>query len=108
MSFVKKLWRGDVPLYITFWLFGMIVGTVVSFFVSKYALRAPDGLTIAKVVWTVIALLYTGFMCVALWRCSNKYIGAPVWGICGRIYSAILFMSFMSFLVKAFNFIYPA
>ena len=108
MSFVTKLWRGDLPLYITFWVFGMIVGTIVSVPVTNFAINAPDTSTAAKTVWTVIAMLYTGFMCVALWRSANKYQGAPVWAIAARIYAAILFMSFMSFLVDTFNFIYPA
>ena len=106
MGTLAKLWRGELPLYITFWFFGMIIGTVVSVFVNKYALEAHNTTNTMRVVWLLVALLYTGFMCVALWRSADKYKGAPVWSIGARFYSAILFMSFISFTVDIIKYAY--
>ncbi|MCG8529909.1 MAG: hypothetical protein MI749_04515 [Desulfovibrionales bacterium] len=104
MDIFKKLWRGDLPLYVTFWLFGMIIGTILSVLVTNYALEPVTGTgTATIIIWLGIAILYTGFMCVSLWRSADKYKGAAIWSICARFYSAILFLSFISFIVDIFN-----
>ncbi|OBQ46255.1 hypothetical protein [Halodesulfovibrio spirochaetisodalis] len=99
MGILGKLWRGELPLYITFWFFGMIIGTVVSICVTKFAIQSETTTDPSRILWLLIALLYTGLMCVALWRSANNYEGAPIWSISARFYSAILFMSFVSFAV---------
>ncbi|WP_027362288.1 hypothetical protein [Halodesulfovibrio aestuarii] len=100
MEILKKLWRGELPLYITFWFFGMVIGTVVSFFVNKYALQVQKLSDASRVSCLMAALFYTGFLCVALWRSAENYQGAPLWSIGARFYSAILLMSFVSFAVE--------
>lgn len=108
MGMLGKLWRGELPMYVTFWFFGMIIGTVVCFFVNKYALKAQNPTDTMRIIWLIVALLYTGVMCIALWRCADKYKGAPVWSIGARFYSAILFMSFVSFAVDIVKLAYDA
>lgn len=106
MGTLAKLWRGELPLYITFWFFGMIIGTVVSVFVNKYALEPQTTTGTMRIGWLITAEAYTGFMCVALWRSADKYKGTPIWSIGARIYSAILFMSFISFAVEVIKYAY--
>ena len=104
MNFFIKLWRGELPLYITFWLFGMIIGTIVSVLVTNFALQPSTEVAAStKSIWLLVAIIYTGVMCVSLWRSADKYKGPPVWSIGARFYSAILFMSFVSFIVDLFN-----
>jgi len=98
MGILARLWRGELPLYITFWVFGIILGTVISACVNIYAL-AGHTTSLVRLGWLFIALVYTGIMCVALWRSADKYKGAAIWSIGARFYSAILFMSFVSFAV---------
>lgn len=105
MGILAKLWRGELPLYVTFWFFGMILGTVISICVTKYALQSAETVNPIRIGWLIIALLYTSVMCVALWRSADKYNGAPIWSISARFYSAILFMSFVSVIVDLANLI---
>lgn len=106
MGILAKLWRGELPLYVTFWFFGMIFGTVISICVTNYALQSEETANPVRIGWLIIALFYTGIMCVALWRSADKYEGAPVWSIGARFYSAVLFMSFVSFAVDLANIIF--
>lgn len=99
MGILVRLWRGELPLYVAFWFFGMIVGTVISLCVNEFAFEAKDVTNSFRVGWLLLALLYTGFMCIALWRSADNYKGPPMWSISVRFYSAILFMSFISFCV---------
>lgn len=105
MGILAKLWHGELPLYVTFWFFGMIIGTVISICVNTYGLEAEHTTNVVRFSWVFAALVYTGFMCVALWRSADKYKGAPIWSICARFYSAILFMSFVSFAVDIIKFV---
>jgi len=106
VNIILKLWRGDVPLYITFWFFGMIIGTIVSTLVTKHGLVEPVAPAGTRVFWLLLALLYTGFMSVALWRSAGKHKGYPLWSVAARFYSAILFLSCISFFINIFYVFY--
>ncbi|SIO41044.1 hypothetical protein [Halodesulfovibrio marinisediminis] len=105
MGILRKLWRGELPLYVAFWFFGVILGIIIILCVNEFTFEAKDVPTSFRLGWLLLALLYTGFMCIALWRSADKYKGHPIWSISVRFYSAILFMTFISFVVTTIQII---
>lgn len=90
MDLVKSLWRGDVTLWKTYWLFGVLGGLAFNLaflyiqFNSIDFYAAPG----AKfVVWTLIgcAFIYGIFMMFAIWRSAKKYTGPKTNAVLARV-----------------------
>ena len=83
MDFLKALWRGEVALVKTYWLYGVVGGWVISiptFFLDDldYELIDPVlliGLSIYFLFW----IAYLVFISVSIWRSANKYQGNQWW-----------------------------
>ena len=102
MAFLKKLWRGEVSLPITFWLFGLL-GTLaftamkLVVFLTLLAdemigqgspaeiLQNFNSVTFAATIWhvvpwmislVVLEFVYFIFMSGAIWNASNTYKAA--------------------------------
>ncbi|WED43938.1 hypothetical protein [Legionella cardiaca] len=76
----KKLWQGDMPLWITFWIFGVLMISLGRLligyandeeFISKYGIIP---LYLLIVLW----LGYATFILVSIWRSASKYTGAEL------------------------------
>jgi len=83
VNFLKELWRGDVPLYRTFWVFFFVVFVALRgamFFLASLASISFECMLIAYGIWGVLTL-WTLFSCVAVWRSVGKYTGGAHWGI---------------------------
>jgi len=88
MDLIKKLWRGDVALSTTFWLFGVGVHVLLAITFS-YLERQPDILTteVGKTVYLLLALVaitYGPFILIAIWRSANKYQGLQRYAIAAK------------------------
>jgi len=84
-SFMARLFRGDVSLLITYWVFGFLVANVLFSLLllaidSNYLQIASSeyGYWYLMVVYALI-IGYTIFILVAIWRSANKYTGNPLW-----------------------------
>ena len=99
MSWLKQLWRGELSLSNTFWLFGVfgafLLLPLLVFVLSKplglvfpymdiYAMNEPAGAAIF-IAWIV----YYIFALVAIWRSAGNYQGKKVWAILARIYVGV-------------------
>jgi hypothetical protein len=75
------LWRGDVSLPKSYWLFGCLGGVairllspVIIYGVTSHAASMSNfDIQILIGAWFVLATLYSGFVLVAIWRSANKY-----------------------------------
>ena len=69
-NLLVRLWRGDVRLVITFWVFGVLMSAIVGIplGILSATLRSP---------WLVyvIAFPIIIFQSVSIWRSANKYQG---------------------------------
>ena len=82
---VARLFRGDIPLPITYWVFGFTIGIVAFQILEKVIewnylaiLSLPSG------VWGLIGFYsvatgYNFFALVAVWRSAGKYQGRAIW-----------------------------
>lgn len=76
MGFVGRLWRGEVSLAVTFWIFFAVV---TGFFRMLEGAPAAGGGTSGTAF--AVSLAYYAFITVAVWRSSLKYRGPAVYPI---------------------------
>ena len=87
---IKALWRGEIPLARTYWLFGAVAGlffgaaflyiefNAVSFWSSSLGMIVIYGLFSAY-------LIYFLFIYIAIWRSAGKYPGPGIWAGLARV-----------------------
>jgi S1-C subfamily serine protease len=85
MSLIRALWRGDVPLWKTYWLFNVLIGAVLTglvfYFESSLVglyLTLETGAELIN--WALFGGIvgYGLFMLVAILRSANKYQGPKI------------------------------
>jgi hypothetical protein len=76
-NYLLRLWRGEIPLAVTFWLYGILPSLGLNIFFTLIVRPNP--------VVTIVYLAYYVFMIAAIWRSSEKYRGAKIWGALARI-----------------------
>jgi hypothetical protein len=80
-NFVARLWRGDVSLGKTYWIFGVLVGVVLKLLspaityevMSHASLMSTFDIQAILYGWAAIVILYSIFILIAIWRSANKY-----------------------------------
>jgi len=75
----SKLAKGDFGLAKTYWLYGVLVGTVINIIAKLIASRA---------VLLVLLLGYTVYgvpVLLGIWRASDRYAGPTVWAVLAKI-----------------------
>jgi len=89
MQLIRDLWRGDVTLGKTFWLFGFGVNLLLTI-IFLFFNNQPDILAIlpGKIFFfslLVFSIIYGPFVLIAIWRSANKYQGLPRFAILAKI-----------------------
>jgi len=95
MNLLKELWRGDVPLVKTYWIYGVVVSAVLSVLL-RVLWGMPAVNSVFALVW-IATTVYGVFIAVAVWRSAGKYQGPKVWMILARV------MAVMSILRTILN-----
>ena len=94
-NIVKALWRGHVPLWKTYWLFGVLVNSAILIIIGLIITCCSDYVlsTNIKLFWTTIimayAIWYPPFILIAVWRSANNYKGNKRWAGLAKI--AVIF-----------------
>jgi len=94
-AFVLRLWRGDISLPITYWVFlvlARVVQATITWVIGFYARGVWEvncttvacwfgvlAFSIFVVAIVLFSLVYTVFSSIAVWRSSRKYEGPQVW-----------------------------
>jgi hypothetical protein len=73
IGLLKTLWRGDIPLVITYWLFGF-VGSLVIYGISTELFNATSN-KLVKLSMLAAIVAYQVLVTVSIWRASKKYKG---------------------------------
>lgn len=97
MNFLGKLWRGEIPLVLTFWGAGVAVPVVLMapfwLFATYVQWRAGSAPPAAPAFPVSLMLLLAYFLCfiaalilvaVALWRSAGRYRGPWHWALGAR------------------------
>ena len=87
----SALWRGDVSLKEVYWFwFGVIIPTINIFFgVLGFYFFIQSGSPLLGLVISQIALPYSVWIVVPLWRSASNYTGNQFWAIASKITAAI-------------------
>ena len=91
-SFIFRLWAGDIPLPITYWVFyvllGALFGVAVKTYFEQFGVSAElSGYGDVKYVIIGILVILHVFIVVCVWRSANNYrkIHKRVWGTVAQV-----------------------
>ena len=90
-NFVVRLFRGDISLPITYWIFLVLIGKFAFQIIDKLIeLNYIDIVSTQTGEWSVIAFYwvtigYAIFMLIAVWRSAGKYQGRAIWAGLARV-----------------------
>lgn len=87
MNLLRDLWRGDVSLVKTYWIYGVLVSVVLGALLNVM-IRAQSVGFAFTLVW-MAATVYGVFMAVAVWRSAGKYQGPKVWMVLARVMAVV-------------------
>lgn len=90
-GFVSRLFRGDVSLPITYWVFGVLIGnigfqiahSIIEFNYLEIKSIQVGALSVMGFYWLFIG--YNIFMLIAIWRSAGKYQGRAIWSGLARV-----------------------
>jgi hypothetical protein len=83
MDHIKALWKGEIPLVRTYWLYFVVIGTLLELPLQLYPSRADYSL-LGLNIYALLFFPYFPFIFVALWRAAVKYRGPLVWSVLAR------------------------
>ena len=83
---IASLWRGEVPLRITYWVCGVLTNLVWGIFIALAAATNSQALVLLVVT---LHLAYFVFIVVAIWRSAGRYTGHRIWGDLARVSIAL-------------------
>lgn len=93
--FLKKLWKGEYPLFVSFWGFGFLVLFCLGFLFAAIPQKelsewlifnfGPMGGFIAFLIFCVCFYVYIIILYVGIWRSANKYAGRSIWKVITKI-----------------------
>ena len=76
MTLIKNTWRGDIGLGKAYWLLGVGGNIIFAVLIQITQLASNQPLL---VVVTILALAYTIFVSIVIWRSATKHNGLKVW-----------------------------
>ena len=86
---VRDLWRGNVSLAKTYWLFGVVVGVcyaIVFAYIEYQSRGLSEGLgPVFIIALRLSCFLYAMFINIAIWRSANKYRGPKHWAVVAKV-----------------------
>ena len=93
MMFLKMLWRGEIPLGRTYWVFGVLFFSLLTLpgyfivpIVSGSANVEPSAsIVFGRMAYAIFVFAYTVFISVAIWRSAGRYEGPPIRAVLARI-----------------------
>lgn len=102
MDLIRDLWRGDVPLVKTYWLFVVVVGIffriIFAYIEYQDALFNTAPGAIFVLAFVVFVFVYSIFIAYAIWKSANKYNGLQRYAILAKI--AVIFGAGVMILIK--------
>ena len=82
LKMLKKLWRGELPLWLNFWVFGVLILGSLRFLL--YYLSQPSLNFTAKYgiyplsILDAFSLIYAFIIWLAIWKSADKYTGSQL------------------------------
>ena len=96
MRTLARLWRGEIGLARTYWLWGALVGGGIGAILAFSAsIGLLNGNRFLLAVDQAFSIIWTPFIAVAIWRSAGNYKGRTTWKVLARINAvfAVLFVA---------------
>lgn len=125
MKTLKNLWNGSVDYFYTYWVYYWWVLSIfiilsISFetvypwfgnyrpgttgFDPTVNYPQPPGVSIAAyLIILILGLVWRAFMCVSIWRSSNRYEGRKLWVNLGKMNVVIVTIENLTLLLVITN-----
>jgi hypothetical protein len=79
--FFLKLWSGEIPLWKSYWIYGVVVGAILRLLsplltyllVSHTYMMSAFDISMITYTWTAILATYAIVISVGIWRSATKY-----------------------------------
>ena len=95
MNLINKFWNGDITLWKSYWIAGVIIPIPLGFIVGFLA----AALGLAPVSYKVVMITYIGWTLVGVWRSADKYQGKKIFSILAKIGMVVGFLYSLSNLM---------
>lgn len=80
-SFLSNLIKGEIALWKTYWLFGVIGNIIATILINIFA-QFSEALFLMILI---IAIVYKIVVFIATWNSASKYTGSKIWAILAKI-----------------------
>lgn len=89
-SFVVRLFRGDIPLPITYWVFFVLIGLgfrIINELIelNNFEIMSTTAGELSVMGFYLFTIGYSIFILIAIWRSAVKYKGRAIWGNLARV-----------------------
>lgn len=91
-SFLSNLIKGEIALWKTYWLFGVIGNIITTFLINVFA-QFSETLFLTILI---IAIVYKTVVFIAIWNSASKYAGSKIWAIFAKIMVILGFISILT------------
>jgi len=108
-NLITKLFRGDVSLPITYWVFNVFIGNI--FFLICFKIIESNYINIVSSTageWLILGFYwfvigYSIFILIAIWRSAGKYQGRTIWSALARMSVIIGFLGLITNGITGFQ-----
>lgn len=80
-SFLNNLIKGEIALWKTYWLFGVVGNIIATILINIFA-QFSEALFLMILI---IAIVYQIGVFIAIWNSASKYLGSKIWVILAKI-----------------------
>lgn len=91
-SFLSNLIQGDISLWKTYWLFGVIGNIIATTLINIFSQFSETSFFIIL----IIAIAYKIGVFTAIWNSASKYVGLKIWAILAKIMVVLGFISILT------------
>lgn len=94
MELVVDIWKGNLPLWKVFWLYGLGGAVLFGFVDQILGSGMKQGAASHLVALPVVAVMVSYFtiVFVGVWRSATSYAGKPVWAVLAKFVAVIKLM----------------
>ena len=75
-----RLWRGELPLVVSYWVFGVLAGLVWR--IAPRILNLSNRVEVALLWAAMVGYYFVAY--VGIWRAANKYTGRKEWAFLAK------------------------
>ncbi len=100
-QFMQRLYRGEVPLVYTYWVFGVVVGNVVPLILLGFLSIVNEPPLFILIISIIASVAWMWFISVAIWRSATNYNNNVKQGsICADLAKVSVFIGVGTIVVK--------